>query len=103
MGLVSASYRREIIGPDAELGENRLPGCPRVASRLKRWLLGPHQEAVRPKQLDYYLDEFTFRFNRRTSRSRGKLFYRLAQPAGQPEPHPYARIVRPIPQPVGVG
>ena len=89
MGLTSASYRREIIDPDAELGENRLPGT--------------HQGAVHPKHLDYYLDEFTFRFNRRTSRSRGKLFYRLAQPAGQIEPHPYARIVRPIPQPDGVG
>lgn len=37
--------------------------------------------AVRPSHLDYYLDEFTFRFNRRTSRSRGKLFYRLVQQA----------------------
>ena len=72
MGLTSASYRRESIGPDAEVGENRLPGCHRVASRLKRWLLGTHQEAVRSKHLDDYLDEFTFRFNRRTSRSRGK-------------------------------
>ena len=53
MGLASASYRRESIGPDAELGENRLPGCPRVANRLKRWLLGTHQEAVHPKQLDH--------------------------------------------------
>jgi hypothetical protein len=74
-----------------------------VASLLKRWLLGTHQGAVRPKQLDYDLDEFTFRFNRRTSRSRGKLFYRLAEQAVQVEPHPYARIVRPKPQPVGGG
>jgi transposase-like protein len=103
VGLASASYRREIIGPDAGLGENRLPCCHRVASLLKRWLLGTHQGAVRPKQLDYYLDEFTFRFNRRTSRSRGKLFYRLAQQAVQIEPHPYSRIVRPKPQQVGVG
>jgi len=36
---------------------------------------------VEPSHLDYYLDEFTFRFNRRTSRSRGKLFYRLVQQA----------------------
>ena len=51
----------------------------------------------------YYLDEFTFRFNRRTSTSRGKLFYRLAQQAVQINPHPYTRIVRPRPQPVGGG
>jgi transposase-like protein len=50
-----------------------------VASLLKRWLLGTYQGAVKPKQLDYYLDEYTFRFNRRTSASRGKLFYRLVQ------------------------
>ena len=46
---------------------------------LKRWLLGTHQGAVRPSHLDYYLDEFTFRFNRRKSYSRGKLFFRLVQ------------------------
>jgi hypothetical protein len=52
-----------------------------LASLLKRWLLGTHQGAVQPSQLDYYLDEFTFRFNRRTSRSRGLLFYRLLEQA----------------------
>jgi transposase-like protein/ribosomal protein L37AE/L43A len=103
VGLASASYPREVIGPEAVESGNRLPCCHRVASLLKRWLLGTHQGAVRPKQLDYYLDEFTFRFNRRTSTSRGKLFYRLAQQAVQIEPHPYVRIVRPRPQPVGVG
>jgi len=56
-----------------------LPGVHRVASLLKRWLLGTHHGAVDPRHLDYYLDEFTFRFNRRTSRSRGMLFYRLMQ------------------------
>lgn len=50
-----------------------------VASLLKRWLLGTYQGAVKPHHLDYYLDEYTFRFNRRTSASRGKLFYRLVQ------------------------
>ncbi len=65
----------------------------RVASLLKRWLLGTHQGAVSPKPLDYYLDEFTFRFNRRKSRSRGKLFYRLVQQAVQVEPVPYRALV----------
>lgn len=58
-----------------------MPRVHRVAALLKRWLLGTHQGAIRPLHLDYYLDEFTFRFNRRTSRSRGKLFYRLVQQA----------------------
>jgi len=64
----------------------------RVASLLKRWLLGTHQGAVSGEQLDYYLDEFTFRFNRRASASRGKLFYRLAQQAVVVDPHPLEKI-----------
>src|SRR6266571_3536179 len=58
-----------------------LPRVHRVVSLVKRWLMGTHQGAVSHEHLDYYLDEFTFRFNRRSSRSRGKLFYRLAQQA----------------------
>lgn len=53
---------------------------------LKRWLLGTYQGAVRAQQLDYYLDEFTFRFNRRKSASRGKLFYRLVQQSVMVDP-----------------
>lgn len=52
-----------------------LPRVHRVTSLLKRWLLGTHQGPVSLEHLDYYLDEFTFRFDRRKSRSRGKLFY----------------------------
>ena len=61
--------------------------------QLKRWLLGTHQGAVSHEYLDYYLDEFTFRFNRRTSRSRGKLFYRLLQQAVAADPAPYKTMV----------
>ncbi len=70
-----------------------MPGVHRLASLLKRWLLGTHQGAVQPSQLDYYLDEFTFRFNRRTSRSRGLLFYRLLEQAVLTQPVIYQRIV----------
>ncbi len=59
-----------------------------IAALLKRWLLGTYQGAVRPSHLVYYLDEFTFRFNRRTSASRGKLFYRLVQQAMMVDPAP---------------
>jgi transposase-like protein len=48
-----------------------MPGVHRVASLLKRWLLGTHQGSVHSQQLDYYLDEYTFRFNRRPAKSRG--------------------------------
>ena len=69
-----------------ELADELLPHVHRVASLLKRWLLGTHQGTVGHKHLDYYLDEFTFRFNRRTSKSRGKLFHRLVQQAVQVDP-----------------
>ena len=69
------------------------PHVHRVASLLKRWLLGTHQGAVNADHLDYYLDEFTFRFNRRTSRSRGKLFYRLLQQTVEIAPTPYNRMI----------
>jgi transposase-like protein len=59
-----------------------------VASLFKRWWLGTHQGAISPDNLRYYLDEFTFRFNRRRSRSRGKLFYRLVQGALEIDPVP---------------
>jgi len=70
-----------------------LPRVHRVVSLLKRWLLGTHQGAVSAEHLDYYLDEFTFRFNRRKSRSRGKLFFRLVQQAVAVEPTTYRSIV----------
>lgn len=63
-----------------------------VASLLKRWILGTYQGSVRPSHLIYYLDEFTFRFNRRTSASRGKLFYRLMQHAVLVDPAPASSL-----------
>lgn len=59
-----------------------------ISALVKRWLLGTYQGAVRPSHLAYYLDEYTFRFNRRTSASRGKLFYRLVQQALMVDPAP---------------
>ena len=79
--LVSHGYVHEIIRQEATVGDNLLPRVNRVVSLLKRWLLGIHQGRVSLRYLDAYLEEFTFRFNRRTSRWRGKLFYRLVQQA----------------------
>src|SRR5215469_2111617 len=78
-----------------------LPRVHRVISLLKRWLLGTHQGAIGQDHLDDYLNEFTFRFNRRTSASRGKLFYGLAQQAVQVDPVPFASLVKP--QPIAFG
>jgi transposase-like protein len=72
-----------------------MPRVHRVISLLKRWLMGTHQGAVSHKYLDYYLDEFTFRFNRRRSKSRGKLFFRLAQQAVAVDPVSNYRMVHP--------
>lgn len=71
-----------------------MPRVHRIASLVKRWILGTHQGAVSHEHLAYYLDEFTFRFNRRRSRNRGKLFYRLVQQAVMVEPAPYKSLVR---------
>jgi len=94
-GITKLGYRREIsvLAQSRESAHVEMPGVHRVASLLKRWLLGTHQGAVSRKHLDYYLDEFTFRFNRRTSRARGLLFYRLAQQAVLAEPAPYPMLV----------
>ncbi len=70
-----------------------MPRVHRVASLLKRWLLGTHQGAGSLEHLDYYLDEFTFRFNRRKSGSRGKLFYRLVEQAVAVDPAPYKSLI----------
>jgi transposase-like protein len=111
-GVKAQGYRHKVTvlsgrGKDAALRE--LPRVHRIAGLIKRWLQGTHQGRVAPAHLDYYLDEYTFRFNRRTSASRGKLFYRLIQQAVQTQPVPYHRIVGgtaalpPQPQCVGVG
>jgi transposase-like protein len=95
-GLDRLGFQHEVSklkGQNKNAATELLPRVHLVASLLKRWLLGTHQGAILPEHLDYYLDEFTFRFNRRTSASRGKLFYRLAQQAVQVSPVPYRMLV----------
>ena len=92
-GLNSLGYVHEVIRRDASVGEDLLPLCHSVASLLKRWLIGTHQGGISHEHLDYYLDEYTFRFNRRTSRYRGKLFYRLLQQAVATDPSPYKQMI----------
>lgn len=93
--LGKRGYVHEILRDEPDVGGHPLPRVHRVSALLKRWILGIHQGAIRPSHLDYYLDEFTFRFNRRTSRSRGKLFYRLAQQAMAIEPVPESELRAP--------
>ncbi len=95
-GLEKVGYSHRITrlkGQGKEAAVELLPRVHRVASLLKRWLLGTHQGAVSPAHLDYYLDEFTFRFNRRRAASRGKLFFRLLEQAVQVGPVTYETII----------
>ena len=74
-----------------------MPGVHRVASLLKRWLLGTHQGSVDPAHLQSYLEECTFRFNRRTSTSRGLVFRRLLENAVASEPVNEADVAQGFP------
>jgi len=97
-GISEAGYRHKvtILRQSTESAVDLLPRVHLVASLLKRWILGTHQGSVSSAHLDGYLDEFTFRFNRRTSSSRGMLFYRLLQNAMRTDPAPYKKIIKGI-------
>jgi transposase-like protein len=79
-----------------------MPRVHRVASLFSRMWLGTHQGAIRPSHLSYYLDEYTFRFNRRNSKARGLLFYRLMEQAVACAPAPRKTLIGGK-QPVVVG
>lgn len=76
-----------------EKGEGVLPKVHLVASLLKRWLLGTHQNFVSSKNLEFYLDEFTFRHNRRNAKTRGLLFQTVLKQAVVHFPVTYSSMV----------
>jgi transposase-like protein len=82
-GLSKLGYRRHktVLSASREPAHVCMPGVHRVASLLKRWIQGTHQGSADPAHLQSYLEEFTFRFNRRASRSRGLVFRRLLEQA----------------------
>ena len=86
------------ISKDTILSEEDeiLPNVHRIASLLKRWLLGTHQNYISKSYLQYYLDEFVFRHNRRKSKSRGLLFYTLIKQALSNEPIEYSEVMKPL-------
>ena len=85
-GLFKHGYKHQPVNNTNVQENDLIPSAHLIASLLKRWLSGTHQGAINHKNLPYYLDEFTFRFNRRTSNFRGKLFYRLIQQALEIDP-----------------
>lgn len=90
---VVVTHERLIVVSSTQPAHRLLPGVHRIASLLKRWLAGTFHHGQGFTHLDYYLDEFTFRFNRRNSRRRGLLWYRLAQQAVHTDPHPYRQLI----------
>lgn len=109
-GLRKLGYEHQVSilsdgGPEAST--ELLPRVHLIASLIKRWILGTHQGSVSPEHLDYYLDEFTFRFNRRTSKSRGLLFHRLVEQCVNSSPVEgnsiYGGKLTLLPPAVGVG
>lgn len=94
-GLTAAGYKHEVtvLSTDPDPAHVVMPRVHRVTALLKRWLLGTHQGGVQHAHLDYYLDEFVFRFNRRHSKARGLLFHRLAQQAVAVGPATYNTII----------
>lgn len=95
-GLEKAGYdhRPKSIAGSGDPAHVLMPRVHRVAALLDRWWLGIYQGGISARHLDYYLDEFTFRFNRRGSQARGMLFYRLVQQALQVDPTPYKGLVK---------
>lgn len=99
--LATLGYTHEYsTGYNAVDKASVLPGVHLVASLLKRWLIGTLHYRVEPNQLPYYLDEYTFRFNRRTAKSRGLLFYRLLEQAVLTDPHPLHQLLKPDEGPI---
>jgi len=90
---IGVTHERVVVSSAVDPAHIVLPGVHRVASLLDRWLAGTLHYGQSMAHIDYYLDEFTFRFNRRTSRSRGLLFYRLLQQAANTDPHPLRELV----------
>ena len=86
--LPKHGYRRQkkVLSSSGDPAHVSMPGVHRVAGLLKRWILGTHQGSFDSAHLQAYLEEFTFRFNRRTSRSRGLVFRRLLEQAVVTEP-----------------
>jgi transposase-like protein len=92
--LVEKGYiHRPTPGNTAEDLDAVMPGPHLVSSLLKRWTVGTLHYRISRQHLPYYLDEFTFRFNRRTSKARGMLFYRLLQQAVDTDPHPLKELI----------
>ncbi len=92
-GLSEKGYTQEVKIHKNDNPDTLLPHVHTVISLLKRWMLGTLQGACSKEHIGYYFDEYAFRFNRRKSKSRGMLFYRLLQNAVNMQPSTYDDII----------
>jgi transposase-like protein/Zn ribbon nucleic-acid-binding protein len=92
--LDNYNHEIKVISGSGKKAHELLPHVHLVDSLVKRWINGTHQGSISPKYLSYYLDEFAFRFNRKLSTYRGKLFYRLMQQAVDTSPQPFKEIIK---------
>jgi transposase-like protein len=93
LGYVHEPHSQRAATARGEDASALLPGVHRVASLAKRWMLGTHQGSISEPHLQGYLNEFVFRFNRRASRSRGLVFYRVLELAIAHEPVRFRALV----------
>ncbi len=93
LSMLGYRHHVSVISAGSDPAHVVMPRVHKVVSLLRRWLMGTHQGGIQRQHLDYYLDEFTFRFNRRRSKARGLLFHRLAQQAVAVGPAPYRQII----------
>jgi len=95
-GVDQLGYKSVVFKASKAKDESeKLPHVHLAISLLSRWILGTYQGSLGEYHLQAYLEEFTFRFNRKTSTHRGWLFYRLAQGAIATVPHPYEALIEP--------
>jgi len=94
-GIDKEGYHSEVVKVTKATSEDeKLPHIHLAMSLINRWILGTYQGNIGECNLQAYLEEFTFRFNRKTSHNRGWLFYRMVQGAVSTEPHPYETLIQ---------
>ena len=93
-GLAKLGFNHQVtvLKKSSRPAHVEMPAVHLVAPLLKRWILGTFHGGISREHLQYYLDEYTFRFNRRTSKARGLLFYRLLEQAVHTDPIPTSAL-----------
>lgn len=87
-------HKRLNVSASGKPAHESLPAVHRLFALVKRFIEGTYHGSGRVEHLPQYLDEFVFRFNRRHSRHRGLLFFRLLQRSVAAQPVSYRELVK---------